>query len=141
VIRHEDGRREIVLEKMKDGEDGIRWGFKLEVVDVGIDLDGDTITSCVAVPTELVAPVEDPTKGLKRRGRVENHVLEIMTLFGDQSIVGAVDLIDRAVAALQAPEDGKRDTRRQSVTRAIQALSKEKDGPLRMENGIVIFYE
>jgi len=141
VIRHENGEREIVLEKMKDGEDGIRWPFRLEVVDVGIDNDGDIITSCVAVPAELQAKVEEERLGLKRRGRVENHVLEIMTLFGDQSIVGAVDLIDRAVAALQAPEDGKRDTRRQSVTRAIQALSKEKDGPLRLEGGKIIFYE
>jgi hypothetical protein len=89
----------------------------------------------------LQTKVEEERLGLKRRGRVENHVLEIMTLFGDQSIVGAVDLIDRAVAALQAPEDGKRDTRRQSVTRAIQALSKEKDGPLRLEGGKIIFYE
>lgn len=141
VLKHDDGSREIVLEKMKDGEDGIRWGFRLEVVEVGIDLDGDIITSCVAVPAELVAPTEDMTKGLKRRGRVENHVLEIMTLFGSDSIVSAVELIDRAVGALQAPEDGKRDTRRQSVTRAIQALSKEKDGPLRMEGGKIIFYE
>ena len=141
VLRHENGDREIIIEKMKDGEDGIRWGFKLEVVEVGIDYDGDIITSCVAVPTELQAKVEQERIGLKRRGRVENHVLEIMTLFGEQSIVGAVELIDRAVAALQPPEDGKRDTRRQSVTRAIQALSKEKDGPLRLEGGKIIFYE
>jgi hypothetical protein len=141
VVRHENGDREIIIEKMKDGEDGLRWGFRLEVVEVGIDNDGDIITSCVAVPTELQAKVEQERIGLKRRGRVENHVLEIMTLFGDQSVVAAVDLIDRAVAALQAPEDGKRDTRRQSVTRAIQALSKEKDGPLRLEGGKIIFYE
>ena len=141
VLRHENGDREIIIEKMKDGEDGLRWGFKLEVVEVGIDYDGDIITSCVAVPTELQAKVEQERIGLKRRGRVENHVLEIMTLFGEQSIVAAVDLIDRAVAALQPPEDGKRDTRRQSVTRAIQALSKEKDGPLRLEGGKIIFYE
>lgn len=141
VLRHESGEREIVIEKMKDGEDGIRWAFRLEVVEVGIDNDGDIITSCVAVAAELPVAVEQERTGLKRRGRVENHVLEIMTLFGSESIVSAVDLIDRAVGALQVPEDGKRDTRRQSVTRAIQALSKEKDGPLRMEGGKIIFYE
>jgi hypothetical protein len=42
---------------------------------------------------------------------------------------------------LPAPDAGKRDIRRQSVVRAIQNLSREKDGPLRMENGVVIFYE
>ena len=141
VVRHDNGEREIIIEKMKDGEDGIRWAFRLEVVEVGIDYDGDIITSCVAVPAELQAKVEEERIGLKRRGRVENHVLEVMTLFGSDSIVSAIELIDRAVAALQPPEDGKRDTRRQSVTRAIQALSKEKDGPLRMEGGKIIFYE
>ena len=52
-----------------------------------------------------------------------------------------MELIDKAVAALPAPEDGKRDTRRQSVVRAINGLSKEKDGPLKVEGGKVIFYE
>lgn len=142
VIRHDNGFREIVIEKMKDGEDGVRWGFKLEVVELGLDYDGDIITSCVAV--EADAPPQtmtDDRNGVKRRGRVENHVLEIMTLFADKSIVSAGELIDSAVAALPAPEEGRRDTRRQVVTRAIQLLSKEKDGPLRMEGGKIIFYE
>lgn len=142
VIRHDNGFREIVIEKMKDGEDGVRWGFKLEVVELGLDHDGDIITSCVAV--EADAPpqtVVDDRHGIKRRGRVENHVLEIMTLFADKSVVSAVELIDSAVAALPVPEEGRRDTRRQVVTRAIQLLSKEKDGPLRMEGGKIIFYE
>lgn len=143
VLRHENGEREILIEKMKDGADGVRWGFKLEVVDLGIDFDGDTITSCVAVETDLPARSEDPAdrKGLKRRGRVENHILEVMTLFGEESIVSAVELIDRASGALPPPEDGKRDIRRQSVVRAINGLSREKDGPLKIEGGRVIFYE
>lgn len=143
VLRHENGDREIVLEKMKDGEDGVRWPFKLVVVEVGIDYDGDVITSCVAVEAERTASAADPAdrNGVKRRGRVENHVLEVMTIFGPDSIVSAVELIDRAVGTLPAPEEGKRDTRRQSVVRAIQGLSKEKDGPLRMEGGKIIFYE
>ena len=143
VIRHENGEREILIEKMKDGEDGVRFAFKLEVIDLGIDYEGDTITSCVAVETELSAPKEDPAdrKGLKRRGRVENHILEVMTLFGEQSIVSAVELIDKAADALPPPEPGKRDIRRQSVVRAINGLSREKDGPLKIEGGRVIFYE
>ena len=143
VIRHENGDREIVIEKMKDGEDGVRWGFKLEVIELGIDYDGDIITSCVAVEAELSAPKEDlgDRKGTKRRGRMENHVLEIMTLFGDQSVVPAYELLDKAVEALPPPEEGKRDIRRQSVTRAINSLSREKDGPLKLEGGKIIFYE
>ena len=143
VIRHENGEREIHIDKMKDGEDGVRWGFKLEVIDLGVDYDGDPVTSCVAIETELSKPVEDPAdrKGLKRRGRMENHVLEIMTLFGAESTVPAYELIEKATEALPPPENGKRDIRRQSVTRAINSLSREKDGPLKLQGGKIIFYE
>lgn len=141
VLRHESGEREIVIEKMKDGEDGLRWGLKLEVIDLGIDLDGDPVTSCVAVPAEAVRRKEDDRKGVKKRGRMENHILEIMTLFDDRGVVPAHELIDRAVADLPEPEPGKRDIRRQSLIRAIHSLSREKDGPLKMENGKIFFFE
>ena len=143
VLRHDDGNREIHIEKMKDGEDGLRWGLKLEVIDLGIDLDGDPVTSCVAVPAEGVRRKEDADdrKGVKKRGRMENHVLEVMTLFDDRSVVPAHELIDKAVADLPEPEPGKRDIRRQSLVRAIHSLSREKDGPLKMENGKIFFFE
>ena len=142
VLRHDNGDREIVIEKMKDGEDGIRWGFKLETVLLGLDDDGDDITSCVAVEDDLrPATTTDDKKGVKRRGRLETHLLEVMTLFPADAVIRAEDLIRKACDTLPPPEPGKRDIRRQSVVRAIQALSKEKDGPLRMENGVVIFYE
>lgn len=143
VLRHENGEREIIIEKMKDGEDGLRFGFKLEVIELGIDYDGDVITSCVAVEAELAAPKEDPAdrKGTKRRGRMENHLLEVMTLFGERSSVPAFELIDKAIETLPPPEEGKRDIRRQSVVRAINSLSREKDGPLKLEGGKINFYE
>jgi hypothetical protein len=143
VLRHEDGSREIHIEKMKDGEDGMRWAFKLEVVDLGVDYDGDPVTSCVAIETDLPArkPDEDDRRGIKRRGRVENHILEVMTLFGSESVVKAEELIVKAIETMPPPEDGKRDTRRQSIVRALNGLSREKDGPLKVEGGIIIFYE
>ncbi len=39
-------KRSWLLEKSKDGEDGKSFGFRLEVQDLGIDSDGDSITSC-----------------------------------------------------------------------------------------------
>ena len=142
VTRDEDsGARQIRLSKQKDGEDGLKWGFKLETILLGLDDDGDDITSCVAVEEELRSPVADDKKGVKRRGRIETHILEVMTTFAEDAIVRAEELIQKACDMLPPPEQGKRDIRRQSVVRAIQQLSKEKDGPLRMENGIVIFYE
>jgi len=142
VIRHEDGTRELHVEKLKDGEDGLRWGFKLEIVELGVDTDGDPITSCIVLDAELSKPQEaGDRKGVKRRGRVENHVLDIMAMFGAADTVKMPDLVARAVDTMPEPEDGKRDTRRQHVVRAIQQLSKEKDGPLRLEGNVVVFYE
>lgn len=41
--------REWSIHKLKDGEDGLSFPFKLECVSLGVDDDGDPITSCVAV--------------------------------------------------------------------------------------------
>lgn len=43
-------KRSIDCTKQKDGEDGAKFGFKLKVVQVGTDEDGDAITSCVCEP-------------------------------------------------------------------------------------------
>lgn len=40
-------KRSWLLEKSKDGQDGINRGFKLKVVELGKDSDGESITSCV----------------------------------------------------------------------------------------------
>lgn len=43
-------KRSWLLEKVKDGKDGISFGFKLKVIELGKDSDGDPITSCVVEP-------------------------------------------------------------------------------------------
>ena len=48
VRRHGD-HREWLIAKSKDGEDGASHPFKLEVVSLGRDSDGDEITSCVVL--------------------------------------------------------------------------------------------
>ncbi len=133
--------REIRVSKMKDGEDGVRWGFNLETVTVGMDADGDEETSCVVVEADTRKAEIEPGRGTKRRGRIENHVLEMLETFGERDIVPLAELIDAAVAALPAPEAGKRDTRRQTVVRAVESLSKEKDGPMQVKGNVVVLYE
>lgn len=142
VTRDEEtGARQIRTTKQKDGEDGLKWGFKLETVLLGFDDDGDEITSCVAVEDEIRTTASDDKKSVKRRGRLETHILEVMTTFPADASVRAEELIQKACDMLPPPEQGKRDIRRQSIVRALQQLSKEKDGPLRFEGGLVIFYE
>lgn len=51
IIRS-DNDRVATVTKMKGGEDGGEYGFKLETVTVGVDDDGDAETTCVVVYTD-----------------------------------------------------------------------------------------
>jgi hypothetical protein len=44
------------VELMKDGPQGEEFASRLEVVEIGIDDDGDKITSCVIVPVDGLQP-------------------------------------------------------------------------------------
>lgn len=64
------GRRSWRLAKSKDGADGVEHSFRLQVVEVGTDEDGDPITSCVVVPEEnacdIVRRAQVPRGGNQR---------------------------------------------------------------------------
>lgn len=53
VKRNGDNSREWIIAKSKDGKDGASFPFRLEVVQMGIDEEGDEITSCVIEKTEV----------------------------------------------------------------------------------------
>jgi phage/plasmid primase-like uncharacterized protein/KaiC/GvpD/RAD55 family RecA-like ATPase len=48
----ESGIRTILCKKQKDAEDGWKSQFKLSVVELGHDEDGDPVTSCVVIPAD-----------------------------------------------------------------------------------------
>jgi hypothetical protein len=141
IVRHDDSPvREIYISKMKDGEDGLRWAFRLEVLDVGIDSDGDVITSCVAVEADL-PPAEVKAKAVRKMGRVESHVMEMLGEHIDPLAPDADmdEVIRICVDGMPAPEPGTRDVRRQHVQRALQSLTKGADAPIAIEHGKVVF--
>lgn len=126
VVREGDARA-LRLSKNKDGEDGLQWGFALDIVQLGVDEDLDPITSCVAVEAEI------PVGGMSDRklGAVEkvvNEVIQEMAKAQTEGIeVGPV--IAEAVKRLDEPQDGKRDTRKQRVRKALQSLTTGDDSP------------
>ena len=69
-ITRDGDRRFWKLAKSKDGTDGEEYPFRLEVVEVGTDEDGDSITSCVVVPEDnacdTVRRVKVPRGGNQR---------------------------------------------------------------------------
>jgi hypothetical protein len=51
-VRRENDRRSWVCGKVKDDSDGAEHHFRLQVVEVGTDEDGDPVTSCVVIEEE-----------------------------------------------------------------------------------------
>lgn len=131
IVREGDTRA-IRLSKSKDGEDGQVWGFALEVVQLGVDEDLDPITSCVVV--EAAVPVGGvPVGGVPGRklGAVEKVVNDVIQEFALAQTEGieVAHVLAEAVKRLDPPADGKRDTRRMRVRRAIEGLCNGDDAP------------
>jgi putative DNA primase/helicase len=107
TVSRDGDRREWRLGKSKDGADGEAHTFKLQVEPLGFDEHGDSLTSCVVVPTN--EPPKEP-KG-KRMGECEGAVLEFLA-----SKPGGVRKGD-----VTKHFDGRYD--RSNVYRAIRALT------------------
>lgn len=105
--------------KMKDGEDDAKFAFKLVPVEVGIDADDDPINSCTVEPLAAV-PSEhrkEPQPGSKKRTLLD-AIRDVASIDG---WVVTASVIETVLSQLPKP-DG-RDTRRQHLIRALQALA------------------
>jgi hypothetical protein len=119
VIRAETGARELRLSKNKDGEDGLRWGFQLDVVELGVDEDLDPITSCTVSEAEVTGV--QLLRVLGPNEEIVNSVVQELAGVQTSGIeVSAV--IAAALKKMPAPTDGKRDTRKMRIRRAIESL-------------------
>ena len=89
VRREASGRVVATVEHMKDGNEGDTINSQLVVVEVGIDEDGEAITSCIVEP----AP-GDPAPKAARLSAAQARALELLT-----------EALDRAGAAPPASDD------------------------------------
>lgn len=71
VVRADNDDRSLAVTKMRDGEDGAKFGFRLRTVDLGKDEEGEPITSCVVEHADYVAPLNRP-----RMSRTKKLVLD-----------------------------------------------------------------
>jgi hypothetical protein len=77
VIRDTGNNIVATVERMKDGEEGAAVASRLEQVEVGIDEDGDAITSCVIVATEGHEPkANDKVARLPKAARIAARALQ-----------------------------------------------------------------
>lgn len=62
-VKRDGDRREWRTTKAKDASDGDSHAFRLEVLEVGADADGEPVNSCVVEPTEAVRRPAAPVGG------------------------------------------------------------------------------
>lgn len=89
-----DGRkvREWVVSKQKDGEDGIGSKFVLKGVQIGIDDDGDPITSCVVAKAERAGAKDANPEGITVAGFNAVILRAIYTAIEKQGVLAPGDL-------------------------------------------------
>lgn len=116
-----DHDRVATITKMKDGEDGAEFGFKLQQVPVGTDDAGEIITSCVVEYTAAVT--KERRRAIKgdNEKRVWQVVIDLLGLDGGKPTV--TEVVDEAVnRTAYDPGEGKRDRRRELMFRALNTL-------------------
>jgi hypothetical protein len=96
--------------------------------------DGRIAEAFAAAPPEGEARSQFEGRG----GRIETHLEEVALLFSVVGVVTVDAFVQKAVDTLPAPRSGKRDVRRQQVVRAVYALNKKQNGPLRLEGENII---
>ena len=128
-VSRDGDRREWKVAKSKDGEDGQARAFRLAVVEVAHDQDGEPITSCVVEPdlsAEEVARVKLPQGGNQKLAL--DLLREQFKAKGRTGIEGAPPLrlcleVEAAVSAVAAslpvPKDRKTERARTAVTGLI----------------------
>jgi len=118
VARSGDDRVATVT-KLKGGREGEEFGFKLLPVVLGIDEDGDEVTSCVI---ESAAAV--PKSRRRALGDVEKIVLRVVQdLVEEHGEADFNEIVDAASGQLTPAKEGSRDTRRQRIARALEGLT------------------
>lgn len=127
ISRCENDRAATVT-KLKDGLDAeVEYPFRLNVVELGVDEDGDPVTSCVV----------NHIAG-KARPVIKNAVEKILLNVLDELVIltGPVpvnQLIEATIERLPATE--KNDRRRQNAFKALERAT--ADGVVVLENGMV----
>jgi len=124
-VARADHDRSLTVTKMRDGEDGARFGFRLRTVELGEDDEGEKITSCVVEHVDCA-----PTRA-KRLGRTKQLVVDaVRDGFGLDGSLPTPEGVIEACVPLIASEPR---VARQTAKRALNALL--EDGTVVLEAG------
>ena len=134
VLRSENDRV-LTITKMKDGDDGAEFGFKLHRLVLAMDEHGEEVSSCVVEHNERsVRDVRRATAEPKGANAV--LVLKVARDLADLTDGGMslTSLLSAVVNEMVFDEgEGRRDRRRELAVKAITSL--QATGKLRVEQG------
>jgi len=130
VTRELTGRC-IRLTKSKDGEDGLEFGFDLDVVQLGVDEDLDPITSCVVVEAAVPPVGGVPARKMGRNEALVNEVVQEMAQAQTEGIEREAVIVEaaRRMMVRDGKEGDSKGNFRRSAARALASLCKGDDAP------------
>lgn len=111
--------KQLTITKMKDGEDGMSFPFRLRTVQVGLDEDGQSETSCAVEYVECTASLPSNSRKL---GRTQHTILNSLQRLGDGC--DETDLLKAALDATPAPSKDKKDNRYYNLKRSLCDMAK-----------------
>lgn len=101
----------LTVTKSRDGETGLEFAYKREIVSLGLDEDLDQIQSCVAVPGDAAQIIR---KTPKLSGAIQQKVFDVISICSQG--ISRNELISKLTES--EPKDSRK---RESIQRAIQA--------------------
>jgi hypothetical protein len=110
--------------KMKDGADNAQYPFKLRTVPVGVDADGEDVTSCIVEHTEELPPEAGKIRA-RPGGKYEPVVLDVLKRTACGTSVDLDDLLEGCKKHLAKEGDGK-DQRKKNAKRGLDGLIAKK---------------
>lgn len=129
TVSRTEEQRQIRVSKLKDGEDGEVLGFGLKSVMVGIDEDGDDITSCVIERED----VQLPEKAV-RLGAVEKMVDAAIS----EQMRGGMCEVDDVVSLVVERKPG---AKAKNIRRSVEGLIGKKMHVYRLEGEFIRLIE
>jgi len=137
VVRMATGRA-VRITKQKDGEDGAEFGFDLQVVQVGIDEDGDPISSCVTIEADV--PVTAGAIAGRKLGKWERLAMDVIAEFSQAQTTGIEldQVLDEMIRRTDPPGPGERDSRKYLSKRAVNRLAEDCALYLEDDNTITV---
>jgi RecA/RadA recombinase len=127
-VMRDGNDRALQATKQKDGAEGQQYGFRLLPVLLGLDEDGDDVTSCVVEHSDLAAVVRRKRPRNEVVGSNEKIILRTLETLAKASEGGKVmctDLLHEA--AKEIPRgDAKKDKRRDYAFAAFENLERKQ---------------